>query len=467
MSKFLKKFGGFSLGPIIGAFLGFITVPLVTYFISADEFGRASMFSMAQSTMSILMYMGLDQAYVREFNQARLENKKDELLVNAMFLPVFMAMLIGVLIFVFPSFVSQILFDNRNEIFISRSLAVMLPFMIFENFGLLKIRMEEKGTLYSFFTILLKLLTLAFTVLLFVAYEKSFRSVIFASVISEILTSCFVIFTSLRKTNLLHSKLDKALIKRMLYFGIPLMPAAIIGWLLTSMDKVMLRTLCNYSELGVYSAAFKIVNVLGIIQSCFTLFWPPVAYRWHEEKKDNKYFSAVNDIVAVVMVIMCMLILLCKDIVAVILGKNFAQSIYIFPFIMLYPIMYTMSETTCLGISFSRKTGYNIIVTAISGTLNVILNYLLIPSLGGKGAAIATGLSYIAFFWGRTLFSRRLWFKFPIKKYAIYMFVIIINCFVHTFCTNWLPYAVSAVTVCVLLPTLLKTVKEGRYLFEA
>ena len=49
-----------------------------------------------------------------------------------------------------------------------------------------------------------------------------------------------------------------------------------LGWALTSMDKVMLRTMCSYSELGLYSAAFKIVNVLGVVQSCFTLYWVPL-----------------------------------------------------------------------------------------------------------------------------------------------------------------------------------------------
>lgn len=48
MGNIIKKIGAFSIGPIVGAFLGLITIPLITYFISPEEYGRASMFTLAQ-----------------------------------------------------------------------------------------------------------------------------------------------------------------------------------------------------------------------------------------------------------------------------------------------------------------------------------------------------------------------------------------------------------------------------------
>ena len=68
MGNIIKKIGAFSLGPIVGAFLGLVTVPLITYFISPEEYGRASMFTLAQGVASMLVYFGLDQAFVREFH---------------------------------------------------------------------------------------------------------------------------------------------------------------------------------------------------------------------------------------------------------------------------------------------------------------------------------------------------------------------------------------------------------------
>lgn len=463
--SFLKKLGSFSVGPIVSAFLGFITVPLVTYFISTDEYGRCSMFTLAQSAAAMLIYLGLDQAFVREYHS--FTGRVDRLLANVIRIPLGVVLVIDVVLVCIPSRISLILFDTPDEHLAVYLLALMLPFMVFENFGLLKIRMEERGLQYSCFVILLKALTLVFTVLLFLTYEKSFRSAIYAIAAAEIATGLALLLFSLRHVPLLTEPVDRQLLGRMLRFGLPLLPASMLGWALTSMDKVMLRTMCSYSELGLYSAAFKIVNVLGVVQSCFTLYWVPLAYRWYESKREQRFFSEANDIVACVMSVMCFGVLLCKDLVALILGANFAQAVYIFPFIMLHPIMYTMSETTAVGISFARKTGYNIVVSALSGGVNILLNYLLIPAWNGTGAAVATGISYLVFFWGRTLISRKIWYRFRLEKYLLYTVLILINCGLHTFVTGWAPYAVSAVSLVVTAAVNWRPLRSAYEFFRA
>jgi len=449
MKQLLRKLSAFSVGPIVGAILSFITVPLITYFISKAEYGRAGMFTTAQNTVALLIYLGMDQAFVREFHQAK--ERADNLLANAMAIPMLCVALVEIVILTNVPWVSRLLFDTPDEHLAVYALALMIPFMIVENFALLKIRMEENGLKYSLFTILLKVWTLVFTVLLLFAWEKSFRSVVYAISIATVLNGSCLYVASLREVRFLRQKLDRPLLRRMLGYGLPLIPAYVIGWMLTSMDRIMLRIMCSYDELGLYTGAFKIVSVLSVVQSCFTLFWTPVAMRWHEENQPKTRFNFVSRLVSAVMVCMCLGILLCKNVVAIILGPNFAQAIYIFPFIMLYPIMYTISETTMVGIVFTRKTKYTILVSALSAVTNIALNYFLIPVWQGRGAAIATGLSYVVFFWARTLISGRLWHhRFPLPLYAAYTALIVINSWLHTFTRGALPYAVSAVSLLLI-----------------
>lgn len=449
MVELIKKFGAFSIGPIVGAALGIIIVPIITYFISPEEYGRSSMFVLAQGAISMLVYLGMDQAFVREFSLFR--NAKDKLMSNAILIPFISVCLLSVVILFNQNAVSVILFDTPNEHTAIISLAVMLPFMVLENFTLLNIRMEEKGVKYSFFTIMLKCLNLIFTLALFLLYEKSFRSVVFAIALSEIANGILLYFVSFRQIKIRIDYVDKELILRMLKFGLPLIPASMLVWALASMDKIMLRALCSYSELGLYSAAFKIVNALGIIQTCFTLFWTPVSYRWYEAGKEKSAFESVSKLVTFVMTVMCMGILLLKNLVAFVLGDAFAEAMYIFPFLLLQPIMYTISESTAMGIGFSRRTSYNILVSGISGGVNIALNYFLIPVLEARGAALATGISYFVFFWARTLISRKLWLKFKVYPYILYSIIIILNCFAHTFVIGNLPYIITIISVIIIL----------------
>lgn len=448
MKKLLGKLGAFSIGPIVSAFLGFITVPLVTYFISPEEYGKASMFTLAQGILSLFVYLGMDQAFIREFNLNRSDVSK--LLSSSMVIPVTVSVIISISIVALKENISLFLFGMSGENLAIYFLAIMIPFMVIQNFSLLKIRMEENGLQYSFFNILLKVLVLIFTILFFIAYERSFRSVVYAMAVAEIFNGIVLFIIIIKPLKLRYDKIDQTLIVKMLKFGIPLIPAMMMSWILSSMDKIMLRTICGYTELGLYSAAFKIVTILSIVQTCFTLYWTPVAYRWHEEDIDKNNYNIINKVVALTMAIMCLLLLISKNFVGFVLGDSFVDAIKIFPFLLLYPIMYTMSESTCVGIGFSRKTYYSILVSGVACVVNLVLNYLLISIYGAIGAAIATGLSFIVFFLMRTFISRKLWWKFDLKQYYYLIPVLLVNCYVHSFCEGHIVYLVSVISIVLI-----------------
>ena len=109
-----------------------------------------------------------------------------------------------------------------------------------------------------------------------------------------------------------------------------------------------------------------------------------------------------------------------------------------------------MSETTALGIYFSKKTYYNIVVSLISLVANLLLNYMLIPIVGAIGAAIATGISYLIFFWTRTIISRKLWFKFEIKKFVFTTIILFICSAVNSLIYNTLIVSIINL-ICLIL----------------
>ncbi|EGP5302221.1 polysaccharide biosynthesis protein, partial [Enterococcus faecium] len=85
MNGFIKKFFSFSIGPIGGAIISLITIPVTTYFISPSEFGKAGLFTMVYGLVITLSYLGVDQSYSREFHYS---NNKKILFQNSLLIPV-------------------------------------------------------------------------------------------------------------------------------------------------------------------------------------------------------------------------------------------------------------------------------------------------------------------------------------------------------------------------------------------
>ena len=447
MNAIIKKFGAFSAGPIIGACISFITIPIITGFISPDEYGRASMFTLTQTILALVIYLGLDQSYVKYFNEYK---EKDVLFFNALVMPLFTSVIIDILLFGCREQVSIWLFDTPDENLCIFMLMLYLPFCILERFFMLRIGMQERGLLYSALSILIKIGILVATVILLAFYERSFRSVVYAAVLGEVTGTVVIILVGRKESDNNELRIDFELQKTLLKYGLPLIPAAIVAWILSSMDKVMIRSICDYNELGLYTAALKIVSVLGIVQQCFATFWSPIAFRWNKESRGIKNFELVGRVLIVGMSIIFVLIMTFKTVIIKLLSPEYEQAAYIMPFLLLNPVMYTVSEVTVVGIYFTGKSFTTNIVAICSCICNLGLNALLIPKWGASGAAIATGISYTLFFWLRTMISRRIWKKFDIKNYIVYTLVLLLSSTINVIIEGWI-VTIFNVSLCLIL----------------
>lgn len=431
MEGLLKKLGQFSIGPIVGALIGFITVPIITYFISPEEYGKSSMFTLAISILQLFVFLGMDQAYTKRYYETV---NRSKLLTNAIFPAFILVMAIDLGLFLGKGKVAELLFGSSEEIICVYALIIILPGLAIEKFALMDIRMQQRGVLYSVMSILLKTLTLICIVTLFVQYQKSFRAIVFGTTVAQLLYSGILLFCVRKSFIIRTSLLDWLEIKSLLKFGLPIVPVSIIGWALSGMDKVMLRGFCDYSELGMYEVAFKVVNIIGIAQTCFTSFWVPVAHQWNNDNVDKERFVYIGRLISLAMTGIFVLVLLFKNVIFFILADDYGQAVNIVPFLLIYPIMYTVSEVTVMGIYFKEKTLNLLFVSLAASIVNIALNCILIPKAGAIGASIATGVSYTVFFWIRTLISRRIWFKFPVKEYIFITAIL----FVLSFCNIWI-----------------------------
>ena len=87
---------------------------------------------------------------------------------------------------------------------------------------------------------------------------------------------------------------------------------------------------------------------------------------------------------------------------------------------MFEPILYTISETTAVGIAIQKKPAYSVLVSAASCLINFLGNLLLTPIWGPWGAAASTAFAYVVFFAVRTACSYRIFpVRYKLPQFAI------------------------------------------------
>lgn len=417
--KLIKTFTKYATGSIFALLAGLITTPILTRLITTEEMGKYSMFITIGGLASSLLYLGLDQSYVRFYNDEPKENRV-QLLRRCMKYPMIVTLVISVGILIFYRPFSTMLIGEPSFL-VTVVFAVYLVGLVVDRFWLLKIRMVQKAGAYSTLNVIRKLSYLLFGVALFFTFfGDSYWSLVLAVTLAEgvLVIGCRFVERGNWKAE---NKEIKTSMGELVKYGFPYIFSTTITLIFHSTDKLMLNALSDYNQVGLYAGAQNIVNLITQVQLVFTTFWMPVAFEHYSKNPDDKdFFVKINKIVSYGMLVIAVLVLCTKDIVILFLGKNYHDAVYVFPFLAFMPIMYTVSESTVMGINFMKKSTYHVWISLIGAVTNLIGNYFLITYFGAAGAAISTGLAYVVFFIMRTILSNKVYpVKFALGRFFI------------------------------------------------
>ena len=408
----------FSIGPIGAAAFSVITLPLITWFFSQEVVGKIALFQVCLSLSTLLFSLGLDQGYVREFHDSR----STYTLFKMSVYPGFFLLISCTFVITISGYsLSGILFDVI-DFKISLLIFLGLISSYFSRFFSLVLRMHERGFLYSLTQLLPNaLLLIVLSGYVFFNFDKSLDNLV--SAMSASLVFVCLAFGWNTRTYLLksvNSKWDWGVLIKLLKFGVPLSLGAVAFWGLTALDKLLLRSLSSFEELGIYSVAVSFAAAAAVFQTAFSTIWVPTVYKWARLEVDpERVYSVTRYILAFVVLIFSCAGLL-SWVITLFLPKAYFEVQWLVLSCLSYPLFYVLSETTVVGIGIVRKSYYSMVASIISVCFNLIGNILLIPDFGAKGAAISTSLSFFIFLVLRTEFSIFVWK--PIPRVVLYLF---------------------------------------------
>lgn len=449
-----KKFLKFSYGSWVGLFLGLTSTMIITRILPPDALGKASMFDLVLQIGMILTIFGTDQSFVRFFYEEE-ESKRGALLFNTLKIPFITTIIMLILILTFYKPITSFLV-GKSDFTIAIWLVLGIIGQLLHRYSQLVIRMQQKGNLYSILQIFLRVFNLSFILIFFYLIGARFEILIFSKVVTFFLLVMIAIYFSKNYWNLKNTRIrnTKHTQKEIFQYGAPYVLTLFITWLFESFDKIALRQWSTFEELGQYSAAMRLVALVVVLRTTFSTFWTPVAYeKFEKSPADKDFFRSMSILVSFVMFFVAIGSIAGRDLIVILLGKNYAGAATIMPFLVFMPVLYTISHTTVMGINFYKKTKYHIYIAVISSIINIIGNWILVPLYGALGASISTAISFVVFFTLRTQFSLKFYkVNYPLIKIYIMIIVVMVYSAYAVFNTNfWSNMIIGIIPIIILL----------------
>ena len=452
----VKSFIEYFYGNFVVLLLGFVSLPLTTRLLDTDEYGRTALFTSAVSVIYIFAILGLDQAYIRYFYQKGIRRRR--LFLQCLIPPVIIVLFLSALYVVGADTFNGILF-GRSSLDITMLVIGYTIISVFERFLFLNIRMEQRGRLYSNLNILSKVINISLLILFALRLGNDFRVVLYAMTLSLGIVTLIVgirYICKVHKEPAVQSDEKTEVTEReLLRYSIPFIMMLMMEWLLSSMDKWSIRFFCDFNETGIYSAAMQIMTIILTFKITFVAFWSPVAMEKYEKETEetNKLFFA--DIFRKVQ-FLCMVaafgVTICRGIIVLILGRGYRGAISVIPFLTLMPVLSILFEMMSQGIKFKKQVRYINYASVVAIFCNLAGNTLLVPILGGRGAAMATAVTYIVYFFFGTFFAEKCYpVGYPLRTLIISLLLYVGYAFYATFCTvEWLSVTVGILLLAVV-----------------
>jgi O-antigen/teichoic acid export membrane protein len=273
-------------------------------------------------------------------------------------------------------------------------------------FMLTLFRLEERARAFFVTTILNVLVTIGLTVVLVVGLGEGARGLLVGSYASGAVFVAALIVLQWRRLSL---RFDTALLRRLLRFGLPTMPAEASLYLLNFIDRIIIVRSLGLAEAGLYSLAVKFAQAVNVLVRGFQLAWPPLAYSIRDDEQARRaYATVVTLFVAGCAFVVTGMWLFSRWIVRALAAPKFFDSYEAIGLIATAVTLYALYMVMVVILGRTGRTEFNFPAAIAALATNVALNLILVPALGIVGAGLALVASYLVVVALMYVFTQRL-----------------------------------------------------------
>jgi O-antigen/teichoic acid export membrane protein len=338
-------------------------------------------------------------AFIPEWLVKKKHNEVSSGLWSVMYIQGMYIAVVGILLIVFRKYVAESIFNDPKAIVL---IMLLIVFLVFESVlsALTQtfIGMQANGISMSINAVKLVLVIVFSAVLLRAGYGVTSPAWAYLVATVLLIPLYFYILKNKVFQELQGPSVDKQVMFRLISYGKHFVLTGIGGLILSSTDSIMLTVFSGVLAVGIYNAALPLINLIISVGALFLMILIPLAAEIHANKQTHvlvkgmeivyKYFFLLaGPFIAVLMVFP-------EEIITLFFGSAYISAANPMRILAIGAVAYVFSSFNygvLAGIGRADVQSKALIVIA---SINVLLNFLLIPQYGVAGAAIATSIAY-------------------------------------------------------------------------
>lgn len=425
----IKKLAGetviYGLGTIIPRILNYLLVPFYTRIFSQNDYGQITELYAWVALIMVFLTYGMETAF---FRYAELEKKPNKVFNTATGSLLITSVAFVLLVVLFLGDIARgIQYSGHPEYILL--LAIIVAVDAFTSLPFAYLRYQNKARRFSLIKIISVVINIVlnFTFLLIIPRvygDKlsglpvySHENMIIFVFIANLISSLSVLFLMIPELCAFRFRIEKALLQKLLAYGLPILIIGVAGMINEVSDKILLKYLLPVdtvkeaeAQIGIYGANYKLAILMMLFIQMFRYAAEPFFFRESGKKEAKAIYSDVMTYFVIFTWLIFLAVTLNLDIVKYFIGPAFWEGLMIVPIVLMAKLFLGVFYNLSVWYKLTNKTLYGAAIAIFGATVTIVLNVILIPKYGYVGSAWANFACYfsmmmISFFWGRRVYK--------------------------------------------------------------
>lgn len=402
-NRFGKLMGNtliFAIGSFSSKAMVFLLMPFYSRVLTDVQFGTADLITATSNLLLPFVMLSVNEAIIR-FGLDRSVKKSDVFSVGVT------TVLAGFAVFCLlsPIMLQIEMISSQTLLIYLYVLAAALKSVTAQfarSIGLVR--------LYAFDGFLSTLTVIVFNLLFLAVFQWGTIGYVLSIIFSNLLSIVFLFVVARLSRYVNFLSIDRKLRRDMLRYSIPLIPTTMFWWITSALDRYVIVYFWGEGSNGLYAAAHKLPALLTLVSAVFYQAWQISAVSESGRgARTNRFYSQVYDHYSTLLFLAGSgIIMVCRPFTSVWLGEAFVPSWEFVPFLVMAEVLSTLITFMGSFYMVSKRNATVSVAIAAGAAANLVLNLLLVPEYGARGAALATVFSYLLAFIVRAVDIRRL-----------------------------------------------------------
>lgn len=386
----------YTLGNILPQAVGFILIPIYTYYLTPDQYGIVNSMSALGSVLGVLLTLGIDRGIYRLYYDYDLNERKVYLGTIIIGLSS-VAALFFLISFSIPDIISAV----YSSISFYPYYALMIGFTLVGKLMTVPsiyLRISEQAGKFVIINSLMFLLTAGFNLLFIIYFKEGAEGMLKGHLVSNIIMlPLFFYFTK----GAYRFKFNWNYFLNSIKFSLPLVPGFIFAWVLNLSDRIFLERYLSLNEVGIYSLGSRVAGLVTVFVGGIFAAYNPHFYKLANEEgaEVKKKIGQYNHIIVLlIMNGIFLIVFFSPELITLLISEKYKDAAIIIPFLALGLFFSQITGFLNLMIYQEKKSLQIMYITFIGAIVNVLSNLFFIPLFGMLGSAFATVTSFFVLF---------------------------------------------------------------------